>query len=61
MQKASKVIQLRRFMKEARNPFAVATATAQEMGHSDFSEGTPGREKRDEIAEAIKEGKRLGN
>lgn len=39
----------------AKSPFAVATAQAKKEGHTDFSEGTPGRERRDEIAEAIKE------
>jgi len=34
--------------------FAVATDKAKKQGHSDFSEGSAGREKRDEIAEAIK-------
>lgn len=38
------------------NPFAVATATAKRMGHSDFSEGSEGAEKRGEIAEALKKG-----
>ncbi len=36
------------------NPFAVATAAAKKMGHSDFSEGSDGAEKRGEIAEALK-------
>lgn len=39
---------------EARSPFAAATAQAQEEGFSDFSEGSPGRKRRSEIAEAIK-------
>ena len=39
---------------EAREPFAVATAQAQEEGFSDFSEGSPGEKRRDEIAEGIK-------
>ena len=42
---------------QVRDPFAVATAQAQEMGFEDFSEGSPGRAKRDEIAEAVKVGK----
>lgn len=40
--------------KQARDPFAVATWQAQQMGYSDFSEGSPGRAKRDEIAEGVK-------
>lgn len=40
--------------KEVQEPFAVATAAAKKMGHKDFSEGSPGREKRDEIAEELK-------
>lgn len=39
----------------ARSPFAIATHTAKKMGYKDFSEGSPGREKRDEIAEKLKE------
>ena len=39
---------------QVKEPFAVATAVAQEMGYSDFAEGSPGRKKRDEIAEALK-------
>lgn len=42
--------------KEVTEPFAVATSQAKKMGHDDFSEGSAGEEKRDEIAEAIKEG-----
>lgn len=38
----------------AREPFAVATQRAKEEGFSDFSEGSPGRKRRDEIAEGIK-------
>ena len=41
--------------KQVREPFAVATAICEKMGITDFSEGSPGRKKRDEIAEAIKE------
>tara|TARA_Y100000310_G_scaffold329987_1_gene400838 strand:+ start:827 stop:4141 length:3315 start_codon:yes stop_codon:yes gene_type:complete len=41
-------------VKDVDNPFAVATATAKKMGHSDFSEGSSGEEKRGEIAEALK-------
>ena len=37
------------------NPFAVATATAKKQGYRDFSDGSPGEKKRDEIAEALKE------
>ena len=40
--------------KAVRDPFAVATAQAQEQGYTDFSEGSEGDKKRDEIAEAIK-------
>lgn len=58
--KAIKISQLRKLMKAVQDPFAVATATAQEMGYTDFSEGTEGREKRDEIAESIKEEKGVG-
>ena len=36
------------------NPFAVATAQAKKMGYSDFTEGSGGDKKRDEIAEALK-------
>ena len=36
------------------NPFAVATAQAKKLGHSDFSEGSKGDKKRGEIAEALK-------
>ena len=43
--------------KQVRDPFAVATAGAKGQGFTDFSEGSAGDEKRDEIAEAIKEGK----
>jgi len=39
---------------QAIDPFAVATAVAEKMGYSSFKEGEPGREKRGEIAEAIK-------
>lgn len=35
------------------NKYAVATAQAEKLGHHDFREGTMGRKKRDEIAEAI--------
>ncbi len=38
----------------ARNAWAVATSQAEEEGFSDFSEGSPGRKRRDEIAESIK-------
>lgn len=41
--------------KQVINPFAVARTKAKEMGYSDFSEGSPGRKKASEIAEAIKE------
>ena len=37
------------------NPFAFATAAAKKQGYTDFSAGSPGEKKRDEIAEAIKE------
>lgn len=40
--------------KQIEEPFAVATEQAKKMGYSDFSEGSPGRTKRDEIAEALK-------
>ena len=43
--------------KQVREPFAVATAGAKEQGFTDFSGGSKGDRKRDEIAEAIKEGK----
>jgi len=33
--------------------FAIATSQAQKLGHSDFSEGSEGQKKRDEIAEAL--------
>jgi hypothetical protein len=36
------------------NPFAVATAQAKKMGYSNFSEGSVGKRKRSEIAEALK-------
>jgi hypothetical protein len=41
------------FVSKAYNKYAVATAQAEESGHSDFSERGEGRKKRDEIAEAI--------
>tara|TARA_R100000963_G_C4641165_1_gene104779 strand:- start:104 stop:1453 length:1350 start_codon:yes stop_codon:yes gene_type:complete len=41
--------------KDMENPFAVATAQAKKQGLKDFSEGSAGAKKRDEIAEAIKE------
>jgi hypothetical protein len=41
--------------KDVENPFAVATAQAKKQGHKDFSEGSAGAKKRDEIAEALKE------
>lgn len=44
---------MRRVLKEVRDPYAVGTAVAEEMGYSDFSEGSEGRSKRDEIAEAV--------
>ena len=34
--------------------FAIATDRAQKMGYTDFSRGSPGRDKRDEIAESVK-------
>jgi len=37
------------------NPFAIATSQAKDMGYEDFSEGSTGRKKRGEIAEALKE------
>ena len=40
--------------KEIDNPFAVATAQAKKMGYSNFTEGSEGNKKREEIAEAIK-------
>ena len=46
---------------QARNPFAVATAQAQKEGLSDFREGSPGRARRDEIAEGIKSGVEKAN
>ena len=39
--------------KQVKEPFAVATETAKRMGYSDFSEGSEGATKRDEIAEAL--------
>ena len=41
--------------KDVENPFAVATAAAKKEGYKDFSEGSAGAKKRDEIAEALKE------
>ena len=41
--------------KQIRNPWAVAATQAKKMGYKDFSEGNPGREKRGEIAESLKE------
>lgn len=41
--------------KYAVNPFAVATNAAKQMGYESFKEGTAGKEKRDEIAESIKQ------
>ncbi len=45
--------------KEVKEPFAVATAQAQKLGYTDFSEGSPGAKKRSEIAESIKVSKLL--
>ena len=45
---------MRMAKREVQEPFAVATWQAQQMGYSDFSEGSPGRAKRDEIAESLK-------
>jgi len=45
--------------KQVRDPYAVATATAQRMGITDFSEGSEGRKKRDEIAEALRREKKV--
>ena len=42
-------------LKAVENPFAVATAQAKKHGYDDFSEGSAGAKKRDEIAEALKE------
>lgn len=42
------------FKKEIRNWFAVATAQAKKEGYSDFSEGGAGRQRRREIAQAMK-------
>ena len=42
-------------LKAMGNPFAVATAQAKKQGYEDFSEGSAGAKKRDEIAEALKE------
>jgi len=41
-----------------RDPYAVATVVAERLGWSDFSEGSEGRRKRDEIAEAIEQTER---
>ena len=38
---------------EIREPFAVAAAAAQELGFTDFTEGSEGRKKRNEILDAI--------
>ena len=47
---------------EIREPFAVATAAAQDLGFTDFAEGGEGRKKRDEILAAIlREGQGDGN
>ena len=35
-------------------PFAVATSTAQKAGYTDFTRGSPGYKKREEILEALK-------
>lgn len=40
--------------KQVKNVFAVATSQAQSEGHTDFSEGSAGKKRRGEIAEAIK-------
>jgi hypothetical protein len=42
-----------KFLNKQYDKFAVATAQAEKMGYHDFREGTPGRRKRDEIAEAL--------
>jgi hypothetical protein len=41
-------------MRKAKNVFAIATARAKDQGFSDFTEGSAGDNKRDEIAESIK-------
>lgn len=43
-----------------RDPYAVATAGAKKMGYKDFAEGSEGRAKRDEIAEALKKSVQYG-
>ena len=35
--------------------FAIATSQAKKEGYDDFSEGSEGREKRNELAEKLKE------
>ena len=40
--------------KQIKEPFAVATHVAERMGYSDFTRGSAGRKKRDEIAEELK-------
>ncbi len=52
--KATSIISKKNLQKEVDNPFAVATAQAKKMGYKKFKEGSPGENKRDEIAEALK-------
>ena len=49
-----KINKNKKLKKEVDNPFAVATAQAKKMGYKKFKEGSPGENKRDEIAEALK-------
>ena len=52
--KTTSIISKKNLQKEVDNPFAVATAQAKKMGYKKFKEGSPGENKRDEIAEALK-------
>ena len=47
--------------KQVRDIYAVATAQAQKLGYVDFSPGSPGETKRDDIAESLKEGDKTVN
>ena len=57
--KVSPLARLQKLLKAVDNPYAVATAQAKKMGYKNFKEGSEGDKKKDEIAEAIKEGKML--
>ena len=57
--RAKKRKPLSRLFGKQKNPFAIATAKAKEMGYTSFSENSEGDKKRDEIAESIKEQQKM--